>query len=193
METGLRSNEIRSLTRASFVGLDAQRLTVKGRTGACVRLKAAKAKNRKDATLPLRAALATKLAAHLSRKAPNAPAFALPLRDEVVGMIRADLRGARSEWVGAAGDARDHREQSYFLREVAEDGGVFDFHALRVTFITNMARAGVPLSVAVKLARHADPKLTIGIYTKAGALDLDSALDALPDLDAAPTLRAAAV
>jgi hypothetical protein len=193
MEAGLRSNEIRSLTRASFVGLEGQRLAGKGRMGAYVRLKAAKAKNRRDATLPIRPALAAKPGAHLTRKAPNAPAFALPLKDEVVGMIRGDLRAARSEWIAAGGDDREERERSYFLRDVSADGGVFDFHALRVTFITNMARAGVPLSVAVKLARHSDPKLTIGIYTKAGALDLESALDALPDLDSAPALRAAAV
>ncbi|MEX2219200.1 MAG: tyrosine-type recombinase/integrase [Phycisphaerales bacterium] len=190
--TGLRAKEIRSLTRASF---QLARI-VKGRQAPCVRLLAADEKNRKGATQPIQAGLAALLAGHLARKAPAAPAFTLPLKDEIAGMVRADLKAAREEWVNAARtrEERQEREESYFLREVAEDGAVFDFHALRVTFITNMARAGVLLAKAVKLARHSDPKLTIGIYTKAGALDLDDAIDALPEFDAiAPTRMAAAV
>ncbi len=188
--TGLRSNEIRSLTRASFQ----LARVVKGRTAPCVRLKAGSAKNRKEAIQPIQAGLAAVLARHLSRKLPNASAFTLPLKDEVVGMVRADLRGARAEWIDAARspEERKEREESEFLREVANDEAVFDFHALRVTFITNMARAGVPLSQAVKLARHSDPKLTIGIYTKAGALDLEDAMDSLPEFDAVTSSQTAA-
>ena len=39
-------------------------------------------------------------------------------------------------------------------------GRTVDLHALRTTFGTHLARAGVPLSTAQKLMRHKDPKLT---------------------------------
>ena len=48
--------------------------------------------------------------------------------------------------------------------ETAE--GRIDFHALRVTFGTELARAGVPLPMAQKLMRHSSPVLTSSFYTK---------------------------
>lgn len=47
-----------------------------------------------------------------------------------------------------------------------DHGKVFDFHALRGQFITGLARAGTPLQLAQKLARHSDPKLTSTVYTQ---------------------------
>jgi integrase len=176
--TGLRSNEIRSLTRASF----ALNLVANGRRSSVVNLKAASEKNRKGTTQPLYADLADALAKHLAHKLPGAPAFAMPMRDEVAGMVRADLAGARREWLEAAtGKERVEREASDVLALRSHDGGVFDFHALRVTFITNMARRGVPFAHAVKLARHSDPKLTNAIYTKAGAMGLEDTIEMLAD------------
>lgn len=60
-------------------------------------------------------------------------------------------------------------------------GAILDFHALRVTFITNLARAGVPLQRAQWLARHSSPELTARIYTK---LDLADGRDDVAALDA---------
>lgn len=45
------------------------------------------------------------------------------------------------------------------------DGEVFDFHALRHTFITNLANFGVHPKDAQILARHSDIKLTMDYYT----------------------------
>lgn len=56
-----------------------------------------------------------------------------------------------------------------------------DFHALRTTFITNLARAGVSQRQAMALARHTDPKLTANIYTDQDALPLAEAVAKLPD------------
>jgi len=44
-------------------------------------------------------------------------------------------------------------------------GRVTDFHALRVTFGTELARHGVSLQLAQKLMRHSDPKLTANVYS----------------------------
>ena len=68
-ESGLRSNELRSLTRASF-DLDATRPTVT--------IDAAHAKNGKAATLPLRPETAAELRTFLGNKPPTAPVFRMP-------------------------------------------------------------------------------------------------------------------
>lgn len=60
--------------------------------------------------------------------------------------------------------------------------GIVDFHALRVTFGTNLARAGVPLALAQRLLRHSDPALTSTIYTRLRVDDEQAAVDrAVPD------------
>lgn len=44
--------------------------------------------------------------------------------------------------------------------------GKLDLHALRTTFCTAMARAGVPLAHAQAMMRHADPRMTVEVYTR---------------------------
>ena len=59
--------------------------------------------------------------------------------------------------------------------------GLFaDFHALRHTYITNLARNGVPLATAQKLARHSTPVLTAQRYTHIDLNDQKLAVDRLP-------------
>lgn len=65
-----------------------------------------------------------------------------------------------------------------------ERGRRVDFHALRTTFITNLARAGVPQRQAMALARHTDPRLTANVYTDTDALPLAEAVAKLPAYDA---------
>lgn len=77
---------------------------------------------------------------------------------------------------------RAKRERSDFLAEKDSEGGVFDFHALRATFVTNLARSGVSLFHASKLARHTDPQLTAKVYAKLGISDEREALAKLPSL-----------
>lgn len=57
-----------------------------------------------------------------------------------------------------------------------------DFHSLRRSFATNLALAGVPLVVAQRMMRHADPALTANIYTTVRLDDEEAAVDrANPD------------
>ena len=158
VESGLRSNEIRSLVRTSF------RFAAKLAT---VTVEAGNSKRRRRDELPLRPDTAAELKAHLATKHPGAPAFALPPAYEMADMLRHDLAAARKAWVGEVRDPKQQaeRERSAFLAAVDEAGQVVDFHGLRHTFITNLARAGVHPSVAQSLARHSDPKLTLGRYT----------------------------
>ena len=61
--------------------------------------------------------------------------------------------------------------------------GLFaDFHALRHTYITNLARSGVSLVAAQKLARHSTPMLTAQRYTHIDLQDQKVAVDRLPSL-----------
>lgn len=58
-----------------------------------------------------------------------------------------------------------------------DKGRVFDFHALRVTFGTLLAKSGVSARETMELMRHSDIRLTTHIYTDAGHLPLrDSVL-----------------
>jgi integrase len=176
--TGLRSKEVRSLKAGWFVlG-----------TKPTLRLPPKNEKAKRGHTFTIKPSLATKLTNHLARKAPDAPAFALPHDYDMASMIRADLAEARQRWLEAAGDAdeRKQRQQSLFLTQKDAEGAVFDFHALRVTFVTNLARAGVSLFQASRLARHTDPRLTARVYAKLGIDDERGALDRLLDPTADP-------
>jgi integrase len=76
------------------------------------------------------------------------------------------------------------------ISPVDEQGRVVDFHGQRMTFITGLARAGVPISTAQKLARHSDVNLTLGTYTHLEMSELAGAVGKLPKLalgnDASP-------
>lgn len=63
-----------------------------------------------------------------------------------------------------------------------DDGCVVDFHALRHTFITNLARGGVHPKVAQALARHSTITLTMDRYTHTVIGEQAEALRVLPDL-----------
>ena len=62
-------------------------------------------------------------------------------------------------------------------------GHVLDIHALRNTFCTMLARAGVGLATTQKLMRHNDPKLTANIYTILELTDTEKAVNSLPGID----------
>ena len=52
--------------------------------------------------------------------------------------------------------------------------GKLDFHSLRYTFATKLARKGVSKRLAQELMRHSDPKLTANIYTDANPSSSES-------------------
>ncbi len=62
---------------------------------------------------------------------------------------------------------------------VDEKNEYADFHALRKTFGTELAKAGVPFRVAMELMRHSDPNLTAKTYTDAGMLPVWDAVAGL--------------
>ena len=100
-------------------------------------------------------------------------------------MIRADLETARAAWIEQAGGdetERKRREQTPVLAYRDAAGRVFDFHALRHHFISNLAAAGVHPKAAQLLARHSTIRLTMDRYTHLGLCDLAASVNALPSL-----------
>ena len=72
-------------------------------------------------------------------------------------------------------------------------GRYADFHALRKTLGTNLARAGVPRRTAMSVMRHSDGKLTDKIYTDENLLGIETAIDVLPTFTETPSQGASQI
>ena len=155
--TGYRRAELASLTTRSF----------KLRSNPpSLAVPASHTKNRKAAEIPLHADVVERFLAWLEKKGEvkaNRPIFQLKTAGghwrKTAKTMRLDLKAAREAWLSDAKTAeeREKREESDFLCYRDEDGLYADFHATRHTFITNLRKAGVPLTARKKLARHPEP------------------------------------
>jgi integrase len=155
--SGLRAlKELRPLTPEAF--------DLKGNPPT-VTAKAAYTKNKREAVQPIPGWLVDRLRPWLAHKAPRMPVFK-GMTPRTAEMLRVDLEAAGVPY------------------ETPE--GVADFHALRSAYITYLVASGASVKTCQTLARHSDPKLTIGIYAKASLHDLAGAVADLPDLTAAP-------
>jgi hypothetical protein len=94
----------------------------------------------------------------------------------------------QERWGGITREEREARRATAFLADTDGSGRVVDFHALRHTFITRLARSGVVPAVAKSLARHSTIVLTMDHYTHTLIGDERAALDRLPGI--APRLPA---
>ena len=152
LETGLRWSEIKSLTKSSF---DFEGIP------ATVTVRAAYSKNRKPCTLPLCAQTAQEIREYLRLKTPSAAALPIPRSKTGAVVIRVDLATAGIP--------------------VETEKGIADFHALRHTFITGLAKSGVHPRIAQALARHSSIDLTMNVYTHVEIESEAAAIDRLPD------------
>jgi len=182
--SGLRANELHSLTRASF--------RLEGVEPAVV-VAAAYSKHRREDVQPIRMDLAALLKAHLANTLPQARAFDMPDESRVAKMFRAHLADARTAWLESrrmpasachsTPDALEGGEDPFLAYRDA--GGRFsDFHALRHSFITAAVTGGVNVKQAQTLARHSTSALTLDRYSHQYAGNLTAALNVLPDLSA---------
>lgn len=154
LETGLRANECRTLTRESFDLGERPTVTVK----------AGYSKRRRRDTIPLRRETADLLADVLARTFAGQAVFPLPTR--TAEMLRGDLKAARAAWIDSADTAseRRSRRESDFLKAEDASGRVLDFHALRHTTATLLAAAGVAPKVLQSVMRHSTITLTMDSY-----------------------------
>ena len=180
---GLRAGELASLTPASFHLADKDAATVK--------VTAAYSKHRRDDVLPLRRDVAEAVAAFIAGRPADARLFAVPPR--TAEMIRTDLAAAREAWIKDAEtkQAREARRATVFLADTDGSGRVVDFHALRHSLLTRLARSGVVPAVAKSLARHSGLVLTMDHYTHTLIGDERAALDRLPAIRADEPARVA--
>jgi integrase len=187
-ETGLRWSELRSLRRASFaLAGDLPTVTVDAKDEKAGR----------GDTLPLRPELAADLAAHFAAHPGEASDRAFPMNlDDGAEMLAADLaRTGDSPEVAAAKLARGETPLAPISPYDAA-GRVADFHALRHTFGTNLARAGVHPKVAQDLMRHSTIELTMNVYSHTKLESRAAALAGLPNVapakpDAPPSSQSA--
>jgi len=154
VETGLRRNELASLTVSSF---DFDRRTVT--------VAAAYSKHRRQDVLPLKPQTAAMLKAFVAGKLPNIKVFGGTYKQLTIrtsDMLKADLAAAGIPYRDEAGRYRD-------------------FHSLRHTTGSLLAAAGVHPKVAQSLMRHSTVELTMNRYTHIFAGQMSDAIDKLPD------------
>ncbi len=167
LETGLRAGELRSLTVSSLL-LDTD--------SPVVTLSAGASKNRKAARQSISAALAAELRDFATGE-PREQLFALPAEWQLAKMLRADLEAARALWLADADcpEERNTRAESDFLKAETSTGQVLDFHSLRHSTGSWLARAGVAVPTIQRVMRHSTPVLTLGTYGHAFAGELAEA------------------
>ncbi|WP_145424068.1 tyrosine-type recombinase/integrase [Symmachiella dynata] len=158
IQTGLRSNEIRSLTRGNlFLDGEQPYITCKARS----------TKNKKHAQQFIQPELAVTLRAHIATKMPKAAVFDMPHNTDLARMLRADLEQARGAWIkDAKRQPKEYirRVQSDFLAAKNHEGEVLDFHALRHTCGAWLSLAGVHPKVVQTVMRHSTITLTMDTY-----------------------------
>lgn len=163
--TGLRASEIGSLTPGSFDIDDTAKGTV------CV--EAAYSKHRRKDVLPLHDDLTRIIADFIADRPDAARLFRMPHKP--AEMLKRDLKAAGIPY-------EDKAERA------------LDFHALRHSFISRLARAGVSPATAQALARHSSITLTMDTYTHVLVEDQRAAIEKLPTIQSAePNGRAVAV
>ncbi len=180
--TGARFNEARMLTVGNVV-LDGPR--------PYAELPAKHEKSRRGARLPLRDDLAARLASYLDERARRQREAAVRAGDPTAAAIPPDaplfpncptsVRVFDRDLVAAGLATRD---KSGKVHKADGQGRVLDVHSLRMTFASMLNAAGTPLTTAMHLMRHTDPRLTAAVYTDVNLLDTAGALASLPTLNA---------
>jgi integrase len=170
IETGLRADEIRSLTRLSF---DFERRTVS--------VASTDTKNKKPAVLPLKVTMVEDIKEKVRNLLPTVAVFRVP--ENSARMLQKDLQETRKKWIKAVvQDPDEHRQrvESDFLKVQTVEGKIV-FHSLRHTFSSLLAASGVHPKIAQELMRHSSIDLTMSIYTHVQAEHVTAAVDALPE------------
>jgi len=149
---GLRRSEAQALTWAD---IDLEERTL--------RVRAAAAKSKREALVPIHADLAAALAAWRESRPAADGDHVLPERVPSTKILRKDL--------AAAG-----------IPATDPDGVKVDFHAARTTFATRLSRSGVSPTMAQKLTRLATLAVLAKHYVKLELADVDRAVAKLPTL-----------
>ena len=159
LQTGLRHNEVRTLLHNDFDFED-----------STVTVRDVNTKNSKTDTLPFTEELGNELQRYFATCSTQ-------------GKTRA------FEKMGTKGYKMIKKDLSKVAIPYVTDEGKADFHALRHTFCTLLARNGVLPQVTQKLMRHSDINLTMKSYTHLEVNDKRAAIGELPVLQKTPNNR----
>ncbi|WP_068259612.1 tyrosine-type recombinase/integrase [Rubripirellula obstinata] len=168
--TGLRCNELRSITQAQLILDDGP---------PAIDLAAKDEKNRDGSMIPLRADLADDLRSWIADE---------ECRDQSGDVLKLPAtKGTdanRSVFYVADGLVKilDLDLETAGIPKIDNRGRSLDVHALRTTFGTLMSCAGVTPRTAQAAMRHSRIDLTMNVYTDPRLLDVSGAVDALPTL-----------
>jgi integrase len=127
-----------------------------------LRIEAAKTKNKKGDVLPMRPDLVQSIKAWVTKHAIQSHERIFHFHDRLI-------REAFYKDLETAGIERKN-----------SDGRSIDVHALRKTFGTMLAMAGVPLTTVQRLMRHSTPILTAQLYIDVDSVNMAQALEQLP-------------
>ena len=169
--TGLRASELASLTPASFdLAADVPTVT----------LEAAYSKHRREDVQPLHPDLAARLRQWLSERerAQDGQQVTLAFDRAADAKLERLFPGTWAE--KAAKMLRTDLNSAGIPYDT--DAGIADFHSLRHTFISNLVAGGVHPKLAQQLARHSTITLTMDRYSHVGLLDMNTALESLPNI-----------
>jgi len=153
IESGLRSGELRSLTRGSLV--------LSGKEPHVI-VKANITKNAKAAKQYVSDELAADLTKLVARKLPGALVFNVASRTEMARTLRSDIDDARRLWLETPEGKKD--KDTDFLKSPTSQGEVIDFHALRHTCGAWLVQQGVTLAEVREIMRHSTITLTVDCY-----------------------------
>jgi integrase len=170
IETGLRANEIRTLTVSSF-GLEA----------CTVKVLAGHSKHREEDILPIRPETAEELKTFFAGKLPGAKAFGgryVRLTDRTFEMVKEDL--------AATAEKDDQGKVVLEAIPYTDAAGRYrDFHSLRHTTGSWLANCGAHPKVIQQIMRHGDINLTMSRYTHTLRGQEAQAVAKMPDLSIA--------
>ena len=158
IQTGLRSSELRSLTKGRLY-LDVPQ--------PFVTCKAGDTKNGELARQYIQPELAENLGAIVATKTSSAAVFKMPHVSNVSALFKHDLKAARQAWLKSAKKApeeRERRDRSDFLTDVNHAGDRLDFHALRHTCGSWLAMTGAHPKTVQTVMRHSTITLTMDAY-----------------------------
>jgi integrase len=149
------------LRRSEMAALEQDDLHLEGEK-PFINVRASTTKNHQQAVIALHPDLVTEMRSHVA-KLPAGTVIIFAGVMPTMKRFKADLTAAGIEFINAKGYRAD-------------------FHSLRHTLATNLARAGTAPRVAMEIMRHSDMRLTSKTYTDAGLLPVADAVLKLPSL-----------
>jgi integrase len=132
-------------------------------------------KSEKEILIPMRSEFLPRLNGFLASRPQGQPIFGARPRMKTARMIQQDLADA-----GLISITKRIVNHTLLVEQAPDSRGfIVDFHSLRGTCATLLARAGVPMKVVQEILGHSDINLTANIYTSVALGDKVKAVESI--------------